>query len=277
MRLPTLPALTLAMVAPLLMGLGAPRCDELLEQASAELRREQYPTMLTMAQERQLLCPGPESNFLAGVAHANMLDRLLVPDSERTLVLEQALSELRSSVREVRHDWRQTALTWISYLEALPEPEMAVREHARTEAPSAASTKSEASGKPRKAAPPWEPDEYPWGPVLLGGAGAVALSAGLVTYLVANHMQSEIERVERACMHPCRFAPDSELRLMRDQDTTSTLFTISDVVLIAGGVSLAGSLLWYALRHTPDDPPPEVALIPWVGSGRLGAELHGSF
>lgn len=276
MRLST-PAVLMVLCAPLLMGLGPARCDELLERASAELRREQFPTMLTLAQERQLLCPGPESSFLAGVAHANMLDRLLVTDAERPLVLEQALSELRAAVRDVRPEWRQTALIWISYLEALPEPPGAPSPaETAADAPSLAVDSAE-SEPARRAAPPWEPDVFPWGPVLLGSGGAVLLTAGLITYLAAAHLDAELERADRACVSPCRYLPESRLQLDRDQSTARTLNVVGDVLLVGGAATLAGAVVWYALRHTPSDPPPEVSVVPWLGGAVTGAQAVGRF
>lgn len=270
--------IVLALV-PLLVGAAPPRCEQLMETASAELQREQYPTMLTLAQERQLLCPGPESSFLAGVARANMLDKLLVPAAERPLVREQALSALRDAVGALRAEWRQTALTWISYLEALPPDDAAAvdDEMPPTPADLARTVEMEAPASSPRAAPPWEPDVYPWGPVLLGGAGLVIASAGLVTYLVALHMDSEIDGAERACMSPCRYTPDSRHQLIQDRDTASTLFTISDVALVAGGASVAGAVLWYAFRHTPSDPPPAISMSPWVGGTVTGAQVTGRF
>lgn len=265
-------------LVPLLVGATPPRCEQLLEMAGAELQREQYPTMLTLAQERQLLCPGPESSFLAGVARANMLDKLLVPPAERPLVREQALSALRDAGGALRAEWRQTALTWISYLEALPPDEAGAEDETPPSSPelTAAAEVGSPASTPR-AAPPWEPDVYPWGPVLLGGAGLLTASAGLVTYFIALHMDSEIDGAERACMSPCRYTPDSRHQLIQDRSTASTLFTISDVALIAGGATAAGALLWYAFRHTPSDPPPAISMAPWVGGSVTGAQVTGRF
>jgi hypothetical protein len=275
----TAPVLFMLLCAPLLMG-AASRCDELLEKAGAELRREQYPTMLTLAQERQLLCPGADSSFLAGVAHANMLDHQLVPDSERLFVLEQALSELRGAVSGLRPEWQQTALSWITYLEALPAdfvspsgPSMTEGEKAETPPPTATPNFQTA----RRAAPPWEPDVFPWGPVLLGSGGALMLTAGLVTYLSASHLDGERERANRACMSPCRYTPPSLLQLERDEDTAKTLYVATDVLVVAGGASLAGAIVWYALRHTPSDPSREVTVVPWLGRSVVGAQAVGNF
>jgi hypothetical protein len=277
MRLLTLPSVSMVLCAPLLMGFGTARCDELLERASAELRHEQYPTMLTLAQERQLLCPGPESSFLAGVAHANMVDHLLVADDDRPLMLEQALSELRGAVRDVRPEWRQTALSWISYLDALPDtsapPEPG---NATNEAPSLAAAAAEPK-RPRRAAPPWEPNVFPWGPVLLGSSGAVLLTAGLITYLGASHLDAEVERADRACTNPCGYLPPSRLQLDRDQGTARTLYVSTDVLLVAGAASLTGALVWSALRHTPSDPTSEVSVAPWLGGAVAGAQAVGRF
>lgn len=265
-------------LVPLLIGATPPRCEQLLQLAGAELQREQYPTMLTLAQERQLLCPGPESSFLAGVARANMLDKLLVPSAERPLAREQALSALRDAVGALRTEWRQTALTWISYLEALP-PDEAVAEYkpppSAPELPE--TTEPAAPARAPRAAPPWEQEMYPWGPVLLGGAGLLTASAGLVTYFIASHMDSEIDGAERACMSPCRYTPDSRHQLIQDRSTASMLFTISDVALIAGGASAVGALLWYTFRRTPSDPPPTISMAPWVGGSVTGAQVTGRF
>lgn len=270
-------------VTPLLLGFGSapssppvPKCAELLALASQELGREQYPTMLTLAQERQLLCPGPESDFLAGVARANMLDKLLVAEAERPFVREQALVSLRHSVRDLRPDWQQTALTWITYLDALPQDDRAAASREPTAAGGPDET-SEPPVTPRVAAPPWEPEVFPWGPVLMGGAGVMAIGAGLVTYILAARLDAEIDRAERVCTNSCSFTDSSRLELSSAKARASTLFTTTHVLSIAGAVTLSGAVMWYLLRPTPAGRDPELAVVPWFGREGAGAQLRARF
>lgn len=262
--------LAVAAVAPLLSAAASPeRCEELLQSSVAELQREQYPTMLTLAEERRLLCPGPDSSFLVGVARANMLDTVLVPDAERPLVREEALAALRDAVGGIRAEWQQTALVWIRYLEELPDPE-APEVHAPERVPP-----DDLGGGAPRAAPPFEPDVFPWGPVLLGGAGIAALTAGAITGLVGHDYDAELERAGRACTFPCDFTPASKMRLLRRQSQVSTLYTVTNVLLVAGAASVVGAVVWYVLRPTPSDAA--VSMVPYVGSEGFGASVAGRF
>ena len=103
------------------------------------------------------------------------------------------------------------------------------------------------------------------------------MAAGLITYLSAAHLDAELERADRACISPCRYLPPSRLQLERDQSTSRTLYVATDVLVVTGAAALTGALVWYALRYTPSDPPPEVSIAPWLGGSVAGAQAAGRF
>jgi hypothetical protein len=264
-----LASLWVAALAPLLMA-ATPECDELMRRAAEELRREQYPTMLSVALERARACPGPNSSFLVGLAQANMLDRQLVPEAEQALVREQAIAALEDALASEK--WRSTAEIWLRNLKEQPSVGAS---GARAPAGSIELAPTRKLARHR-AAPPFEPDRFPWGPVLLGSAGGLMLSAALVTGLMGHSRDAEIRRAAQACAGPaCMFAPQERIELLRLQDQISTFYAVTNVLLVVGGITTASSVVWYFLRPTPSEH--EVSVLPYVERGGAGARVVGRF
>jgi hypothetical protein len=243
-------------------------CEALLKKAAQELRREQYPSMLSLAMERQRQCPGADSSFLIGLAKANMLDKWLVNPAEEALEREHATIALRSALDdELRTEWRQTATVWLNYIESLPDPEAATEVAAQA-------VHSPLHAEP--AGPPFEPTPFPWGPVVFGSIGIAMLGAALVTGVLGHDRDAEIHRVERALCYP-RATPcdlhgihaETHLQLSREQDAVQGLYTATNVLLIGGAATLLTSVVLWALRPDPDETV-ELSVTPYLGNGELG-------
>ena len=113
---------------------------------------------------------------------------------------------------------------------------------------------------------------------VLGGGGAVTLVAALVTGLMGNARDQELQRVSRT-MCPQRecglLAPNQRLQLARVNSEMKTYYTVTNVLLGIGGVSLAAAGVWYLLSpRAHDRDEGEVAVLPYVASGGVGGYVR---
>jgi hypothetical protein len=251
------------------------RCAELLKQAASELSREQYPSMLTAAQERRQLCGGGDSEFLVGLAQANLLDKLLVGAGEEPLVREQAMTALHAALDgDMQPQWRQTAGIWLKYLESLPTS-------GAVPTPPSGSTEAEAAATAavhHRAAAPFVPTVFPWGPVIVGSVGVLTLTAALVTGVMGNARDEELHQVAKTCpAGNCGSLPaDQQRAIAHTQSSMETLYAATNVLLIVGAASVTTAVVWYLALPSPDDHQ-AVMVAPYVVPGSAGGTLRLSF
>ena len=240
-------------------GVGSEaRCRTLLEQAAGHLAAEQYPTMLKVAEDRQRVCPGPVSEFLVGLAEANMVDQLLVKDpAERERMRQDALRALKvasAGGHALRPMWRFTAHDWIVYLQRLGPGggggDGATRA-SRPPVPKPTDTSgSSASAKSltRGAAPPPQRGEFPWGPVTATGVGVGLLTSSIVLYIASRNQAADANDRAKALDAEQRepLSSDADWRAVkRDLDSAKTKFDWSIGLRWAGGLAVAGGVAWY--------------------------------
>lgn len=79
------------------------------------------------------------------------------------------------------------------------------------------------------------------GPVILGVTGVLAIGGGVVTGLLANGKQKDIEGSCPNDVCPATYDLDGE------RDKAKTYGTIADGAFIGGGVLIAGAAVWYLL------------------------------
>jgi hypothetical protein len=104
-----------------------------------------------------------------------------------------------------------------------------------TSAPTADPAETAARPPPKVGAETTEPTRIPLGALVVGGAGVVALGAGLYLGLTAR---SEYNRLERECAPRCNPA---------DGDSARQKAVISDVSLGIGAAAVAGGVAWAIL------------------------------
>lgn len=197
-------------------------CTRMLLEAAGALRNEQYPSMAQVAADRQRECPGPDSQFLLGIAKANMIHKGLVGRESEPLVVAQAIHALSAALdsNALRGEWLQSANAWLQYLDRVE------REQARRDAtPPARKPPSPPLIPP--AAAPFEPSPSHLGPLLFGSAGIVMLGAGVVTAIVAGSGGP--------------------------YDDSSALDTATTILLLSGGAALLAGLTWHLLTPLPSD------------------------
>lgn len=227
-------------------------CDALFERAARELAAEQYSTMLGTADDRQRLCPGPESAFLLGLAQANLVDGLVIADpAEREMTRRSALRNLRIAAAgaELKTVWQFTVHDWIVHLQAMaPAGAPEVDEDDRSAEPDPA----ELEPLEVPPAPPPQPQPvFPWGPVLTGLVGLGGLTTGLVLGIAAADDREEARSATAQLRLLSEDLPPKQLRaavartraLNDDADDKAQW---SAVFLIGGAVALVGSIVWYA-------------------------------
>lgn len=227
------------------------RCDALFELAARQLAAEQYSTMLNTAEDRQRVCPGPDSAFLVGLAQANLVDQLVISDpAEREMMRRSALRNLRVAAAgaELKAVWQFTVHDWIVHLQAMApygssepepvelEPETDVHELEPLDVP--------------PAPPPQAQPVFPWGPVLGGVIGLGGLTTGLVLGIGAA---DDREKARSASAQLRLLADDLDpeqltaaiARTRALNDDADDKAQWSAVFLIGGAVALVGSIVWY--------------------------------
>ena len=110
----------------------------------------------------------------------------------------------------------------------------------------AVSPPSRPAGEPARAEPEPAPSRVPW---VVAGAGAALMVAGAVTGVVALGKESDIAT---AC--PNDLCP-STFDLAGARSSAKTMIGVTDVLLIGGGVLVAGGVTWALL--TPGPKPRE--------------------
>lgn len=113
------------------------------------------------------------------------------------------------------------------------------------------------------------------GPIALGAGGVVMLGTALVTGLLGSARDAEVRRFARACAAPCD--PGSEQRQKAEalQSEVGTLYTATNILVVAGAVSVAGAAVWFLLA--PRAGSREQAVLPEVGPAFAGARFVRRF
>ena len=230
------------------------RCDALFEEAARQLAAEQYSAMLGTAEDRQRVCPGPQSAFLIGLAQANLVDALAIVDpAEREMTRRSALRNLRVAAAgaELKTVWQFTVHDWIVHLQSMgPEGSAPLApERDAYEAESADLQDLEPLEVP-PAPPPQPQPVFPWGPVLTGIVGLGGLTTGLILGIAAS---DDREKARSATQQLRLVADDLEPKqlsaaISRTRELNEDADSKADwsaVFLIGGAISLVGSIVWY--------------------------------
>ena len=229
-------------------------CTALFEQAAAQLAAEQYPRMLRVANDRMQLCPGPDSALLVGLAQANMVDSLAVPDpAEREQYRQSALRNLRIAAAggTLKPMLQFTAHEWIVHLQALgggaPEVDpQGPDESWEVEDGAVASEPLEVPPAP----PPQPQPVFPWGPVLTGVVGVAALTTGIVLGVSASDSRDEA----RSAANQLRSLADDLVpealsdavrRTRALNEAADSKAKWSTIFLVGGAVAAVTSIVWY--------------------------------
>ncbi len=235
------------------------RCELLLQQAVAQLAAEQYARMLTLAEDRMLLCPGPVSSFLLGLSQANMVDSLVVADpAQRQQMRAAALRNLRVAVAGqggLNARWQYTAHEWIVHLQSLGDPIPAEPQPSEGFVVYGAELDDDGELLEVPPAPPPQPQpRFPWGPVLTGTAGLAALTTGIVMGVSADDKAEEAEAGARQLLQAAQTDDVSEPQLAQWARQTRKLGdeAASDRawahgLMIGGGAGLLLAGAWYFL------------------------------
>ena len=254
-------------------------CDDLLEQARAQLEAADFSSMFEVAKEREVRCPGPTSSFLVGLALANLLDQGKVKPKVWQASRDRALGSLRGALgaADLPAGWKDTAGEWIAHLETLPAPP-----------------------PPKEELPAEQPTQvvekpFPWGPVVLGSI-SLALFAGAATVGLAGALKENamMDKLGEICTKV-----GGKLKCTQDNidgkplqeffnDGSATVAKYYDwnrILLIAGGVTGVGAIVWFIIAQSGDEPeapavPAAWTVTPQVGLGRgavWGLDIQGRF
>jgi hypothetical protein len=149
-----------------------------------------------------------------------------------------------------------------------PEPKPVVDETAAVEpteddatpAPPAATQPAPADDKPRK--------PLPLGPLLLGGGGVAALTAGLVVGAMMKHTQNHYaDRNVQTAMQAKQ--ADDESKRGKQQAL------VADVLIGVGATALLAGAIWFAAGMVDERAPAQTALVPVIGTHGAMLSLTG--
>jgi len=250
------------------------RCDVLFEQAVSRLAAEQYPSMRKLAQDRMALCADPVSAFLLGLAEANIVDSLVVTDpAQREQLRRSALRHLRVAAAgggSLEPRWEFTVHDWIVRLQELGgSVDVEDDEHTGSFEEDAQEDLLEPFDIPPAPAPQPRP-VFPWGPLLVGLAGAGALTTGIVLRVQGGDETGEATKGAEQLLELQRAGGADPEQLRRWAVEVQNLHEEGQSdrrwgngLIIGGGAALLGALIWYwALppRGSGAGPPARLAL-----------------
>jgi len=135
--------------------------------------------------------------------------------------------------------------------------------------------------------PPTDTQEHSVVPWVVVGVGGVALVTGLVVLLAAPDLPTSCDKDSKKCFYrepgvnDANANPTQKSELEDRQETAGravTMPTIGIVTMAAGGVLVAGGLIWHFLEPTgPKETGPTAKLRPSVAPGFTGLSLGGTF
>lgn len=226
-----------------------PRCDVMFDQAITHMARQQYPTMYEVAEESTRICPGARSSFILGLSLANLFDAGLAKDpAEREQFRVRGIQALRRAAEggsELSGAMRSKTHEWLVYLkdQGPPVTEDEVEEPAT---PDLSWIKDEQDTSiPLRVPPPRPKASAPWGPVIVGGSGVVALGTAIATAIAAANNRAAVDEALGRIDDPMDLTPDVLNQLQDKEDTAKTFETVTTGLLIGGGAALTAAAIWY--------------------------------
>jgi len=112
----------------------------------------------------------------------------------------------------------------------------------------------------------------PTGAIILGGAGAAMLAGGLVTGLMGRARDADVRHFAQQCPAPCDPPPEQRVKLQQLQSEVRTLYTTTNVLAVAGGVTVAAAVGWLLLWPKKKESE-RVSITPFASLSDVGARM----